>query len=94
MLHSGMPTNRPRHLITETDEVAAALDAASRRWPAAAASRSRLMVNLVLEGHQRLREADESILEQRLEAILETQGSLAGCFPQGYLEALREDWPA
>ncbi len=89
-----MPTTRARHVITETDEVAAALDAAAHRWPAAAASRSRLVVNLVLEGHLRLREAQESLLEQRLEAILETQGSLAGCFPQGYLESLREDWPA
>lgn len=29
---SVMPTTRPRHPVTETDEVAAILDAAARRW--------------------------------------------------------------
>jgi hypothetical protein len=31
-----MPTARPRHMITETDDITAALDAAARRWPESA----------------------------------------------------------
>ncbi len=31
-----VPTTRPRHYVTETDELAAALDAAALRWPDAA----------------------------------------------------------
>ena len=39
-----MPMSRPRHLVTETDLLAAALDAAARRWPGR--SRPQLLVRL------------------------------------------------
>ena len=44
-----MPTTRPRHLVTETDELAAALNVAAHRWPGL--SRSQLLVRLALEGN-------------------------------------------
>jgi hypothetical protein len=34
-----VPTQRPRHPVTETEEVAAVLDEAARRWPDVARSR-------------------------------------------------------
>jgi hypothetical protein len=49
-----MPTTRPRHLITETDQVAKALDDAARRWPEDRHSRARLLLHLVEEGHRAL----------------------------------------
>lgn len=89
-----MPTKRPRHIVTETDDIAAALDAAAERWPEDAASRARLLLRLVRAGHRAMVAHEGSILEERLEALLRNRGSLGGCYPAGYLDELREDWPA
>ena len=42
-----VPTTRPRHQVTETDELAAALDEAAVRWPDL--SRGRLITRLAVE---------------------------------------------
>ena len=86
-----MPTTRPRHLVTETDPVARALDAATRQWPGL--SRSKLLLALIDEGHQSITARTEAKRAERLAAIEQTSGSLAGVFPDGYLEELRKDWP-
>lgn len=89
-----MPTARARHLITETDQVAKALDDAARRWPDDRGSRARLLLHLVQEGHQALLDEAAKRREARIAAIRRTSGSLTGSYDFGYLEQLREDWPA
>jgi hypothetical protein len=89
-----MPTTRPRHVITETAEVAEALDVAARRWPEDAGSRTRLVVHLVREGARALHEDADCALERRLAVLLHEHGALAGVYGPDYLERLREDWPA
>lgn len=89
-----MPTTRPRHLITETDQVAEALDDAARRWPADRESRAKLLLHLVEAGHRAvIGEAGER-RKARLAAIKRTSGALAGSYGEDYLERLHEDWPA
>lgn len=88
-----MPTTRPRHVVTETDDIVAALDLAAKRWPEIAGSRSRLLLALVKEGARRVEEREESALEKRLRAINDASGSMTGTFPRGYLADLRKDWP-
>ena len=61
-----MPTTRPRLTITETEEVAAALAVAARRWPEEKGIPSRLIVRLALQGHQALE--DEAALDRFREA--------------------------
>ncbi len=56
-----MPTARPRHQVTDTPEVARALDLAARRWPGE--PRSKLLLRLVGAGggaleHDQHAEAD------------------------------------
>jgi hypothetical protein len=87
-----MPTTRPRLTITETDDVAAALDAAAARWPGA--SRRELLLRLVEQGREVLdRDRDDAVARRR-DAIRRTSGALTGAYEPGYLERLRDDWPA
>jgi hypothetical protein len=86
-----MPTSRPRYTITETDEVAAALEAAAREWPADRRARTKLILRLINEGHHALQKERER-KRAEWEAILErTSGSFD--YGPGYLEELRKDWP-
>lgn len=89
-----MPTTRPRHLVTETDQVAKALDAAARRWPEDRHSRAKLLLHLVEVGHQALLDQAAERHHARRAAIRRTSGALAGTYEDSYLERLREDWPA
>jgi hypothetical protein len=88
-----MPTARPRHTITETDEVARALDAAAQRWPQDAGARGRLLVRLVEEGHASIDGDRERRAADRRQAVRETAGILTGVYRPDELKALREDWP-
>lgn len=89
----GMPTTRPRLTITETDAVAGALDAAAARWPEIR-SRRELLLRLVEQGREVIdRDRDDETTLRRA-AIRRTSGALTGAYESGYLERLRDDWPA
>jgi hypothetical protein len=81
-------------VITETDHVAQALDDAARRWPEDRGSRSRLLQRLIEEGHQAVLDQTEARRTARRAAVEHTSGALTGTYQAGYLERLREDWPA
>jgi hypothetical protein len=90
-----VPTDRPRQTITETDEIARALDAAAVRWPEDRDSRARarLLARLVREGHRATSDGLSSGAEDRREAIRAASGALTGVYTDDYLESLRRDWP-
>lgn len=88
-----VPTTRPRHVLTETDELARALDAAAERWPADAGSRAKLLLRLVEEGHRAVTGQRERRARRRRNAVARTSGALTGMYGDGYLDRLREDWP-
>ena len=87
----GMPTTRPRHFVTETDDLAVALDDAAGRWPEL--SRSQLIVRLALEGHAAAQQAHEERRSRRLAAIRKHSGALTGTYGPDYLEHIRDEWP-
>ena len=88
--HTLMPTSRRRYQVTETDEVARALDEAAKRWPDE--PRSRLIVRAITAGGKAL--AKDAALDIRLATLKRLQGSDAEAYEPGYLESLRSDWPA
>jgi hypothetical protein len=86
-----MPTTRPRHQITETEEISRALEVAARRWPGE--SRTRLILRLVTIGSSTLAGEQDAQLADRRAAIEETSGKYTGVFGEHTLRELREDWP-
>ena len=88
-----MPTTRPRLTITETDTVAQALDEAAKRWPEIG-SRRELLLRLVEQGRRAIAEDVADARDRRRDAIRRVSGSMTGVYEPGYLERLRDDWPA
>lgn len=76
--------------MTETDELAAALDEAAARWPEL--SRGQLITRLAMEGHRAAVVRQRQHRGARLEALRRHSGALTGAYPPGHLEALRDDW--
>lgn len=88
--HAFMPTARRRFQVTETPEVARAIDAAAAVWPGE--PRSRLLVRVIAAGREAL-ERDAEV-ESRRVVLRRLSGSYAGEYGPGYLDELRADWPA
>ena len=92
-LRQNMPTERPRPTITETDDVAEAIDLAAERWPETP-SRRELLLRLVAQGRNVIERERDDQAERRREAIRRTSGALTDVYELDYLERLRDDWPA
>lgn len=89
VVHLRVPTSKPRHQLTETDDIAAALDLAAERWPSD--SRSDLARRLILLGAQSVAAGPiERAVE--IELALQSLTALADDYPLGYLDDLRRDW--
>ena len=52
------------------------------------------MLRLLREGYRTLGEIGAEAAAERREALRRTSGLLTGVYGQGYLEELRQDWPA
>ncbi len=83
----------PRLTIIETDEIAAALDAAAARWPDVS-SRRELLLRLVEHGREVIESERDDAVDRRRAATRRTSGALTGAYDAGYLDRLRDDWPA
>ena len=84
-----MPTTRPRHQITETDEIAEAIDAGLREWPDL--SRSDVIRELIVKGADALSlSAAERVLA--FELALKQLEDLDIQYPPNYLDELRRGW--
>ncbi len=88
--HWAVPTSRPRHVVTETDALAQALDTAAARWPEL--TRPRLLARLALEGHRALEAAAEQTRSTREATVRRYAGIATDSFDNGYLERLRAEW--
>lgn len=89
-----MPTTNRRHAITETDDIASALDVAAKTWPDIADKPGALLRRLILLGRNTLAHDQVAADDAREQAIDATAGALAGAFGPEYLHELRKDWPA
>lgn len=82
-----MPTTRQRHLLTETDDLAAAIDAAAPLYPGE--SRADVLRHLVGLGAEAIARRQDR--HRRL--VVERAGRYPGLYPAGHLDELRSEWP-
>ena len=82
-------------MITETDELAAAIDSAILAWPELTGQRSEALRRLVLASAQKLHEQDrlKQQRESRLAAIAAIGDDYNHMWQEGWLDELRNDWP-
>jgi hypothetical protein len=89
-----MPTTRHRHMITETDEIRAAIDEAAKQWPEAADNRAELVRRLLLRGTPSALEAEVQRRAEFLAAVDAAAGSMRGVYPPDAARLLTEEWPS
>ncbi len=82
-----MPTTRPRHLLTETDDIAEAIDAAAALYPTA--TRADVLRHLIQLGFETVAERQAS----HRTVVSDRAGRYPGLYSTRYLDDLREDWP-
>lgn len=89
-----MPTTRPRHAITETPEIARAIDDAAVVWPELRDDRTALLRKLIETGRMAaVRATDERTVAVR-RAIRDGAGAATGDYPRGAAVELKREWPA
>jgi len=88
-----MPTLRNRHMITESDALAKAIDEAARLWPEVKNERAELLRRLIERGIESVEAERNEIIEARRKAIREAAGSLSGIWPENWRDELRAGWP-
>lgn len=80
-------------MVTETDDIARALDAAARIWPELGENRSALLRRVLERGVDSVQREADDWLTRRRAAIREAAGSLTGVYPPNWRDELRDDWP-
>ena len=81
-------------MITETDDIAEALDRAALRWPELRDDRAALLRRVIESGAQIVRADAERARVERRAAIRRTSGLLTGMYPVGEADRLKNEWPA
>ena len=89
-----MPTLRPRHMITESDRIAEALESAATLWPELGADRGLLLRKILETGAEAIEQQVRDRNESRRLAVAKSAGSLDGVWPANWRDELRDEWPA
>ena len=89
-----MPTVRPRHMITESDRLADAIDAAAVLWPSDGDERAKLLRKIIDAGIDAINSQSTQRRQSRLKAIVSIAGGLDEVWPEGWLDSARNEWPA
>ena len=80
-------------MVTESDRLATALDAAAELWPEARGERSVLLRHVLDAGIDAVeRQKDERDRNQK-DLISQVAGSMTGVWPAGWREEMLDEWP-
>lgn len=81
-------------MVTESDRLAAALDAAAELWPAEGHERAALLRRIIDAGIDAVDLRAAQRRETRSKAVSDAAGSLTEVWPENWREELRDEWPA
>ena len=79
-------------MITETDQLAAALTQAEKIWPELAGQRTLLLRKLLEVGITTIERESAERTSQRLTQIQKLAGSMDGTWPANWKQELDQDW--
>lgn len=88
-----MPTVRQRHMVTETDEIASAIDIAAEIWPDLREDRAELLRKLIFAGLKNVNGYLDKSREQRVATIKKVSGSMPGVWPDDWRNQRDAEWP-
>lgn len=88
-----MPTNRHRHMITETENVAQALEVAAEAWPEHRGDKGALLKMLLATGKESLESKKQLQRIMRIQAIQEAANKFEGVWPSNWREEVQGEWP-
>ncbi|MFV0373443.1 hypothetical protein [Microbacterium sp.] len=88
-----MPTMRPRHTLTETDDLARALDTAAQLWPECSGDRGALLRRMVAVGAGQVEASAAEQVARRHRALDALAGSVDSGGDPGHRDRLRDEWP-
>lgn len=86
-----MPTQRARHMITESDELSASLDKAAGLWPDCT-SRTELLRLLIAEGSKALLLKADNVKSQRMATLQSLQKIGTALWPADFDEQRKSEW--
>ena len=89
-----MPTARQRHMITETEQLARALEEAATIWPEYRNKRAELLRQIIDQGSEVVHSLAEKKVQKRLNAIENISGAYTDIWPDNWREETRQEWPA
>lgn len=84
-----MPTTRPRHTLTETDDLDEALVLAARTWPEDDGRRGRLLQRIITDWMATKRRTED----EHRRALRDSRGRFPGLAQATDRETLRAEWP-
>ena len=88
-----MPTSRPRHMITETDQLSDALSEAAKIWPELSGQRTLLLRKVLEVGIESIEAQATKRTKSRLAKVQKLAGSMDGVWPANWRNELDQDWP-
>jgi len=80
-------------MITETDELKVALDAAATLWPHAKGERAELLRLIINKGAQVVEDDVETRRNDRLAAVTQLAEDFGNVWPSDWAEERTQEWP-
>ena len=80
-------------MITENDQLSAALLEAAKIWPELADQRTLLLKKVLEVGIETIEAQANDATKGRLAKVQKLAGSMDGVWPAGWRKELAEDWP-
>jgi hypothetical protein len=81
-------------MITETDDIAIAIDLAAEVWGKECPERADLLRKLIAKGAEAVEAERQQKQAQRMAAVAElSSGKFDGIWPEGWYEEYKNEWP-